>query len=115
MEHKDLESYDKSKLYCSFCRNPMEGNDLNVRPYEGDFISIMCDGCSARFEQYPMLGPKFVVCLCSDIPRELELSMANTEIAAAKAEPEPAPAETVSVEPTSTPSKSTKKSSAKDG
>lgn len=63
---------------CAFCRNP---GATNKHEYKGDFIYVMCEGCDAQYKEHSQLGPKFAYCLCNpDKPRELEISMANSEI-----------------------------------
>lgn len=65
-------------MQCSFCRND---NATNEHPYEGDFVFCMCDDCNARYKEHPQLGPKYLICKCDpDNPRELDLSMAQSEI-----------------------------------
>lgn len=66
-------------MKCGFCRN--EFDDLKERKWEGDFIFYLCEGCGTRYEEYPQLGPKYLVCLCNpDNPREVEIEMAKTEV-----------------------------------
>lgn len=65
---------------CAFCRND---NATNEHPYEGasDFVFYMCDDCDKRYLEHKQLGPKYLICKCDpENPRELDLSMAQSEI-----------------------------------
>lgn len=67
-------------LRCSFCRNPLDNDHINVKEYKGDFVSVQCDHCQDLLNNNDKLGPKYLVCLCSDTPRELSLEMGESEI-----------------------------------
>jgi hypothetical protein len=73
MHPNDLNN-KKDILKCTFCRNPLQNMDIDIKKVEGDFVSVACDDCKNK-------EPKFLICCCSDEPRELSVEMAKTEIA----------------------------------
>lgn len=78
MHVTDLNNH-KDKLKCTFCRNPLANDEITIKEYKGDFVSVWCPNC----KDYPkQCGPKFLICLCSKEPKELEIEMAKSEIEA---------------------------------
>ncbi len=76
MHHLDPKDH-KDKLYCAFCRNPLTNQEMIVKKFDGDFVSVWCEPCSKLDKQW---GPKFLVCCCSEEPKELDVEMAKGEI-----------------------------------
>lgn len=77
----------KHKLQCSFCRNSLANDEIfGIMSYSEnkDYVFVMCDPCAKRYDTQKQWGPKFIICLCSDEPKELEIEMAKSEIENAK-------------------------------
>ena len=76
MNKQDLHN-KKDKLKCTFCRNPLANDEITIKEYKGDFVSVWCPNCKKLGPQWTA---KFLICLCSKEPKELEIEMAKSEI-----------------------------------